>query len=399
VHNWFVSMGMLNFSLSVSLAMLLLVALERRRVAPSAANAVAVVLLSVAVWYAHQLPLMLAEILVGVHVLAQPGWRARGERGRVLIVPLLPATAIALAGGVSHMHGVFPHASLGEATTFQTPLWLAYDLWAHWGYGYTPLSATSLVTMLALAVLAGRRPRAAVAFFGPWEALVLLLAYAVAPYSTVGFGYAGSRIIPFIWMAALVRVPERLPRWLTASLLVSAVLYFAGMAVDDVRLAREQAELAAGVDAVPPGARMDVFVFSTRIISKNTWSLSTAWGDYVVERGAHIWEVWADSPSLPIMRRAPPTPRLDPFWHRRFMDSAATRAGFCSAREAQGLDPARCDDEWRAEWAAYWRDVDPYVDSLLFWDPPVDALAQVPSSWRVSFQRGRLWIFASAPSP
>jgi hypothetical protein len=141
---------------------------------------------------------------------------------------------------------------------------------------------------------------------------------------------------------------------------------------------------------------MDVFVFSTRILSKNTWSLSTAWGAYVIERGAHIWEVWADSPSLPIMRRAPPTPRLDPFWHRRFLDTVATRAGFCATRESLGLDPARCDERWRAEWSAYWSDVDPYVDSLLMWDPPADALTQVPPAWRVSFQQGRLWIFAKS---
>jgi hypothetical protein len=98
VHNWFVSMGMLNFSLSVSLAMFLLVALDRLRVAPSAAHAAAVALLSIAVWYAHQLPLMLVEILVGVHVLAQPGWRARFDRARALLVPLAPATAIARWG-------------------------------------------------------------------------------------------------------------------------------------------------------------------------------------------------------------------------------------------------------------------------------------------------------------
>jgi hypothetical protein len=394
VHNWYVSMGMLNFSLSVSLAMLLLVALERQRVAPSAARALVVAWLSVAVWYAHQLPLMLAEILVGIHVLAQPGWGARFAAGRALVVPLLPATGIALVAGVSHLHGVFPQVSLAEATTFQTPLWLVYDLWAHWGYGYTPLSATSLVTMLVLAVLASHRPRAAVAFFGPWETLVLLLGYVLAPYSTAGLGYAGSRIIPFIWMAALVRVPERLPRWLSGVLLASAALYFAGMAVDNVRLAHEQEEVAAGVDAVPQGARMDVFVYSTRIISKNTWNLSSAWGAYVVERGAHIWEVWADSPSLPIMRHAPPTPRLDPFKHRRFMDAVATRAGFCATRQALGLDPARCDEAWRAEWSAYWRDVDPYVDVLLLWDPPADALSQVPPAWRVSFQQGRLWIYS-----
>jgi hypothetical protein len=395
VHNWFVSMGMLNFSLSVSLAMLLLVALDRQRVAPSLARGFVVALLSFAVWYAHQMPLMIVDLLVGVHALAQPGgWRVRFDQARALLVPLVPATAVALYGGVSHLRGVVVHPALGDPTTFQTPLWLVYDLWAHWGYGYTLLSATSLVSMVVLAALAARRARANVPFFGPWAALVLLLAYAVAPYGTVGLGYAGSRIIPFVWMAALVRVPERLPRWLAAASIASAVLYFAGMAVDDVRLAHEQAEVAAGADAVSRGAHMDVFVYSTRILSKNTWSLSSAWGDYVIDRGAHIAEVWADSPSLPIMWRSQPPLRLDPFRHRHFLEATATRDGFCAAHTIFGLTPEECDRQWRAEWAAYWRDVDPYVDTLLMWDPPGDAISQVPASWGLSFQRGRLWIFA-----
>jgi hypothetical protein len=398
VHNWFVSMGMLNFALSVPLAMLLLVALDRQRVAPSLARSVVPALLACAVWYAHQIPLMIVDLLVGVHVIAHPGtWRARFHRALTLLGPLVPATAIALYGGVSHLRGVVVNPAIAEPTYFQTVPWLVYDLWAHWGYGYTILSVTSLVSMLVLAALAARRPRANVAFFGPWETLVLLLAYALAPYGTIGLGYAGSRVIPFLWMAALVRVPERLPRWLAATSIASAVLYFAGMAVDDVRLAREQAEVAAGLDAVPRGARVDVFLYSTRILSRNTWSLSNAWGDYVLDRGAHIAEVWADSPSLPIMWRSPPPLRLEPFRHRTFLDATATRDGFCAAHAVFGMTPEDCDRQWRAEWAAYFRDVDPYVDMLLMWDPPRDALSQVPPSWGVSFQRGRLWLFAKKP--
>jgi hypothetical protein len=395
VHNWFVSMGMLNFALSVPLAMLLLVALDRQRVAPSVARGAAVALLACLVWYAHQLPLMIVDLLAGVHVITQPGgWRARFDRAPSLLVPLAPATAIALIGGVTHMRGVVVNPAVTEPTYFQTVPWLVYDLWAHWGYGYTLLSVTSLVSMLVLAALAVRRARADVPFFGPWEALVLLLGYVLAPYGTVGLGYAGSRFIPFIWMAALVRVPERLPRWLAAISIASAALYFAGMAVDDVRLSREQAEVAAGLDAVPRGARMDVFLYSTRILSRNTWSLSNAWGDYVIDRGAHIAEVWADSPSLPIMWRSPPPLRLDPFRHRTFLDATATRDGFCAAHAVFGMGPAECDRQWRAEWAAYWRDVDPYVDTLLLWNPPQDALSQVPPSWGESFHQGRLWLFA-----
>jgi hypothetical protein len=393
VHNWFVSMGMLNFSLSVSLSMLLLVALDHQRSRPSLATGVLIALLALGVWYAHQCPLMMVEILVAVHVLARRTWRDRWAAAGALGIPLLPATAVALANGVAHLRSVVPQAAPGEAMSFQTPLWLLYDLWGHWGYGYTPLSATSLFSMLVLAAYALRRGSPPRPFFGAWGIAVILTSYFAAPYSTIGLGYAGSRIIPFVWMAALLRAPPRLPSLLTGALVASTLLYFAGMGIDDVRLAKEQAEFAAGVDVVPRGAKLDVFVFSTRLASKNTWSLSTSWGEYVLARQAHTWEVWADSPSLPITRRTLPTPRLDPAAHRRFIDSMATRLAFCGARDGMGLDPEGCEAEWRAEWSTYWHDVDPYVDMLVMWDAPADALSQVPAAWRLSFARGHLRIF------
>jgi len=377
---------------------MLLVALDRQRVAPPPARVAAVVALSVATWFAHPSPLMVVDALVAVHVVARGTWGERLRAARSLLLPLVPATVVALYSGVVHLHGTDAHADIGDATDFPTPLWLAYDLWAHWGYGYTALSVSSLVLMAVLAALGLGRARTRVAFFDAWGALTLVAGYVLAPYYTVTLFYAGARIIPFVWMAALLRLPDRLPRLLPPVLAVCSAAYVAAMAVDQVRLAREEDAFAAGVDAVPRGARMDVFTFSPRLTSKNTWSLGTSWGEYVVARHAHSWEVWADSPSLPIQRRTLPTPRLEPRLHHRFLETMQTRAGFCLAREAMGLDPQACDAEWRAQWAAYWREVEPYVDVLLFWDPPPDALAQVPGGWRPSFQRGRLWIFERDPS-
>jgi hypothetical protein len=398
VHNWFVSMGMLNYALGLSLAMLTLVALDRRRVTPTARNGAAVVLLSLATWYAHESPLAILELLVGVHVLGRVTWRERLSAARALLPPLVPATALALYAGLVQLRGADPHAVLGDSIEFPTPLWLVYDLWAHWGYGYTPLSATSLVLLATLAAGAVRRAREPLPFFGPAGALALLVVYLLAPYYTVALYYAGSRVIAFLWMAALLRMPEHLPRWLVGALAACAALYVAAMAVDDVRLAGEQEELAAGARAVPEGTRLDVFVFSPRVTSKNTWSLATSWGEYVVERRAHTWEVWADSPMMPLSWTQRPPARLEPRLHHRFMETMGTERAFCAARESMGLDPRACDAQWRAQWAAYWRGVDPYVDGLLMWDPPPDALAQVPAAWRVSFHQGRLWIYAREPA-
>jgi hypothetical protein len=396
VHNWFVSMGMLNFALGVALSMVLLVELDRQRVSPGAWRAARVAAVSLVTWFVHPVPVMVVGLLVLAFVVTRRGWAGRASSARVLLPALVPVGLLLAASTLVHLRGTAP-ATGGEATSFQTLPWLVYDLWAHWWGGYTPLSAVGLVPAIVLAVLAAsswRRAPGDPPLFGAPASLVLLGLYFAAPYQTVGLGYAGSRILPFVWLAALVRVPERLPRGLAALVGAASVFYVAAMAIDTVRLAGDEDEVAAGVSAVPAGARLDVFLFSTRLTSKNTWSLATAWGEYVVDAGAHTWEMPGDTPSLPFRWRGPPPGRLETSAHHRFMDAVATRGGFCARREGLGLDAASCDAAWRAEWAGYYREVDPYVDAIVMWDPPQDSLDQVPQNWRPSLHQGRLWIFA-----
>jgi hypothetical protein len=394
VHNWFVSMGMLNFALGFSLALVVLVALDRQREAPSLARGLGVAALALLSFYAYPMPLVVVGLLVAVHCATQSSWGARLASARALALPLVPAAAIVVYTGVVHMAHADPHADAGAPTEFAPATWLLYNLWAHFLYGYTMLSASSLLLAIVLAVFAIRHARERVPFFSPVASAVLLAAYAFAPYFTVGLGYAGSRIVPFLWMAALVRVPTKLPRALAGVLGAAAALYVVGMACDQLRLAREEAEVGAGVEAMPMRAKMAVFDFSPRITSKNTWSLTHAWGLYVVERHTSASEVWADSPSLPITRKEPPPPRLEPVRMHAFAETMRTRRAFCDARARLGPPIDRCDEMYESEWAAYWRDVTPLVDRVLMWDPPPDTLEQVPASWRISFQRGRLWIFA-----
>jgi hypothetical protein len=395
VHNWFVSMGMLNFALGVALSMMLLVAVDRQRVAPSLRRAGVVAALSMVTWYAHPVPVIVTGLLVLVFVATRSGWAERASSAGALLPALVPAGLVLAASTLVHLRDTAP-AAAGDATSFQTIPWLVYDLWAHWWGGYTALSAIGLVPAIVLAGLVAaswRRTPGDPPLFGAHASLLLLALYFAAPYQTVGIGYAGSRILPYVWLAALVRVPDRLHPGLGRLVGAASVLYVAAMAVDTVRLAREEDEVAAGVAAVPTGARLDVFLFRTRLTSTNTWSLSTAWGEYVVGAGAHTWEMPGDTPSLPFHWRARPPGRLETSAHHRFMDAVATRSGFCTQRETLGLDPASCDAAWRAEWASYYREVDPYVDAIVMWDPPQDSLDQVPGQWRPTFHRGRLWIF------
>ncbi len=58
VHNWWVSMGMLDFALAVALSLAVLIGLERRRKQATLSNFLLVALASVATWYAHVFPLL-----------------------------------------------------------------------------------------------------------------------------------------------------------------------------------------------------------------------------------------------------------------------------------------------------------------------------------------------------
>ena len=62
VHNWFVSMGMLDFAIAVPLSLALLLAIDRQRTAPSITTGLAIVGLGAATWYAHVFPLLVVHM-------------------------------------------------------------------------------------------------------------------------------------------------------------------------------------------------------------------------------------------------------------------------------------------------------------------------------------------------
>src|SRR4029077_9668956 len=95
VHDWFVSMGMLDFALAVPLAMWMLVLLDAQRRSASVALGVGIALLGVVTWYAHVFPVAVVALLAGVHVAGRRAWSERFAQGRALLVPLVPAVTLA----------------------------------------------------------------------------------------------------------------------------------------------------------------------------------------------------------------------------------------------------------------------------------------------------------------
>ena len=107
VHDWFVSMGMLNFSLGASLSLLTLVALDRHAAAPSRARGHA--------WAAAAGRGDLVRACragAGRGVARRPPRRVapesaaeRREQARVLLPPLAPSAAAVVASTVVHLRG------------------------------------------------------------------------------------------------------------------------------------------------------------------------------------------------------------------------------------------------------------------------------------------------------
>ncbi len=392
IHNWFVSMGMLDFALGVPLALLTLMLLERQRKAPTRTRAAAIAGVAVLTWYAHVFALMVVHLLVGLHAATRATWRARFQAAK-LIVPLLPSSALVIAALLSHvmeptgaMHGFVRF-------TMQIPPWeMLYNLWAEWLWGFTWLSISSFCAAAGLAWIAFTRRRESVTFFEPLAFVVLLVLYASMPYIATNWFHVNSRLIPFLWVAALVRVPERLPRRAVALLTLSAVLYSAGMGIDYVRLEKDRQKFVAGMAAVPQGSTLLPLLFKRQLTSENTRSLLHAWGFYVTEKQTDAPLLFAHSRSFPVMYREPPPPRFNHLVLESFAPSMGSPAWMCGSLRAGGV-VVDCQAEWQRAWNEFWRDAVPRYDHVLMWDPTPEVLALVPPAYRVTFTQDQLVIF------
>jgi hypothetical protein len=390
VHNWFVSMGMLDFALSVPLSLGLLLAIDRQRRAPCATNALLVTALGAVTWYAHVFPLLVVHLLVLVEAARRPSWRERLGALRSMALPLLPVMALVgmsvfeqLRDNVGSMSTVVAHGRM-------VPPWeLAYNLWAEWFWGFTKLSITSIVPCLLLAYYGFGRRRESPMFFSPIAVVVLGLLFCLAPYRVTNWYHVNSRLIPFLWVAALLRVPDRLPRRVFAVLGLSAALYSAGMGTDFIRLESDRERFTAGIATVPEGAKLLPLVFRHKGASDNTRSLLHAWGFYVTDRYTSAPLLFAHSRSFPVMYSTPPPVRFNDLVLENFAATMITSANFCESTRVVTND---CRGEYRARWAEFWHDATPLYDHVLLWEPSEEALQLVPIDYGITYRQGGLVI-------
>ncbi len=398
VHNWFVSMGMLNFALGFALSVEMLVLLDRQRRDPTLARGVCLALLGVATWYASSIPLCIVALLAVIESALQPDSRARLVCAGRLALPLSLAGGLVVLAVVRHVDGTGA-GRFGEVgqVEYRTPLWVIYDAWAHWFYAFTELEASTLLLAVALAVIAVARAREPLTFFSHWALVVLVVLYVALPAMLPGFGFVADRILPFLWVAALLRVPPRLPRFVFGACAAASAANVVGLDYDMFRLARDQEAYAAGLGAVPQGSRLLALTFATRVTSKNTWSLRHASGIYVMERLTTAQDVWADSPTMPLSFREPPSFFQDQMRLDRFVSTLASRAQYCAAPAQRGLPPSACDAQWRGTWEGMWAGALERFDHALLFGATADVLSTVPAGWRPCFRRGLLTVLERVP--
>jgi hypothetical protein len=393
VHDWFVSMGMLDFALAVTLSMAMLTVLAAQRRNAGWGSAAVIAGLAVATWYAHVFPLAVVVLLVVLDVAARRGWSERVAAARALLLPMAPAALLAAWSMVAQLSDRRAAAAGGPSLDrWPAPWELVYNVWAEWFHAFTWLEGATLVPCLLLVVVAVRKWRDPVPFFGPGALVLLAALYVLSPYIVADWFHVGSRFLPFLWMGAIARVPERLPRAALAGLAACALSYGMGMCVDYVRLSAEWSRVRAGEAAVPRGATLLPLMLRSKQVSDNTSSLKHAWGFYVVDDLTSGPLVFAHSRSFPLTTREPAHPQLGDLALERFAPDMASPAWFCQTLRSGGVAAEDCEGAWRERWGAFWRVAEPRFSHVLLWGATAQVTDLVPASYHVVFQRDELTI-------
>jgi hypothetical protein len=218
--------------------------------------------------------------------------------------------------------------------------------------------------------------------------------YCSLPYIVTNWFHVNSRIIPYIWVAFLVRVPSKLPKKATAVLAVSAAAYTVGLGADYIRLDRERREFTIGMEAVPEGARLLPLLFRHKSASDNTRNLLHAWGYYVTERHTAAPLLFAHSRSFPVMYSAPPPVRFNHLVLEGFASSMATPKKMCSSMFDGNMVVDDCDGVFRSTWSQFYGEALPRYDHLLVWDATPEGRAAIHPAYRLTLQQGSIEIYA-----
>lgn len=405
VHGFFVSMGMMNFTMGFALSLILLVLLDRQRERPTAAGGLGIAVLSVIVWYAHAFPLAVVAGVAGLAALRRPTWRQRLRDAGALFLPLAPAAVLAAVSAQHHLAKVEGATGWARSFVYQNPWEILLHLWTDASGAFTRWGSMTLLPALLLPVFVWRQQRAerarAVADgevtarpLLSWTAQAMLAAgYVGLPVMLSNWWHFNCRLVPFLWAGMLVRLPPRLPRPIAGALLVCALSFSVVTGIDYVRLDRDRREFTAAMDVLPPRATLLPLMFRQRKSSTFTSSLTHAWGFYTAQKDASAPLVFAVERSYPITYREFPPRALIPPALDRLAESMGTPAGVCKRLGQFSLDAA-CYAAWRQVWSEFWLQAEPRFSHVVTWAMPAEARPLIPARYRRIFASGDLEAFA-----
>jgi hypothetical protein len=398
VHHWFVSMGMLNFSLSFGLCLWILglLAMQRDRWVHLRAGGIAV--LCALAWIAHSFPL-LALVGIALADLAHAGVRDRAAVRPALrvVVSLVPAALIvalgvwlapAIDGAGAHLPGLAKTEWMGLPQL----LWMGFRNFAL-GSSYWGLAA--LVPPLILLVMVARRGRTRSPRLLSTSALVALsVGYVSLPtFMFPTWAYFNTRFVPFLWLALLVRAPERLSRKLIALLVCAGIAGSAGNGLAMVRMDADVAEFCSGLPFVARGARLLPLLFSVKSPSDAIEPVLHAWGHYTIERGTSADLLWASRSVDAVQYRRLPPPRFHHDVIQNMPRTMSSAEGWCERllRDAATV-PEDCGLAWAEAWDSYLTSAEKRYTHVLVWDAPEPALALIEHHFPTVHRQGRLVI-------
>lgn len=388
VHNWFVSMGMLDYALGTALALVLLLVARRQTLAPSVGKAVLLAALGVLVWYAHAFALVLVGLVLVVDLAF---CRERRARAAAMLGPLVPAVALVVWSVVLQLRSRGPTAEYAWA--WSPPWELGYQAWAEYLWAFTKATLSTVVVAVVLGVVAIRRWRAPAPLLSPAVFVVLFALYVFLPYHAANWFHVGSRLLPLLWVCALVRVPQSLPRPLALVLGASWAAYSVGLGWEYARLDAAWSRFASGTSVVPEGARLLPLVFRDKTGSENTRNMLHAWGLYVAERRTSAPLVFAHSRSFPITYRELPPPQLNQLYLEGFARTMDRPERACGDLRAFGVVPD-CTVLYDGLWREFWETAEPRFEWVLTWGASPDALARIPPSYALVYERDELRLYA-----
>jgi len=399
VHNWWVSMGMLDYALGLPLSLWLLVLANRQLRAPSVQNALMIVGVSFVCWYAHTFALLVAGLLIAIEATRLREHKAHFWRHvRWIALPLVPVAGLIVVSIVAHL--TEPQGEMTGNTELRRmlPTWeLVYHLWAEWCCGFSWRTLSSFVVVIG-GVWGLLRSRQPAPFFSGRAMILLGVVYLLTPYSLTNWFHVSSRFIPYLWFGLLLRVPERVPTWLGRAVAACAVLYSVGLGLEYRGMDRERRDFMAAIDAVPEGSDLLPLLFKRKDLSEHTQNLLHAWGYYVMAKDTSAPLLFAHSRAFPVMYRTAPPPRFNHLVLEAFPVHMRTLRAFCErSRENSQVVRDHCEAEYAETFREFWDDARGRFDHVLLWDPTDVVLQNVPPYYAPTFHQGKLWIYARTP--